>query len=313
MDLCIIIPAYNSRETIDITLESIKKQKLSIKFEVIIVNDCSDYNYKEFVDKYKKFYNIRELKTKVNSGPGVARQLGIDNSNSKYIVFIDSDDYFYKEDSLEKMYSKMTENNYDLLIANFIIKTGLIDKRKFKDLSWLHGKMYKREFLEKNNIKFNSSRANEDNGFNRLIIFMKPDAIFLDEFVYVYSNINQNSITRRDNNSYDFYGIEGFCYNMEWAIKEAIARGVNKTKFGNFSLDLLLSLYVYYFKFINKYEVNKIFEWGKYIKEMYDYNKKNISEETYNSMIERKKQKYIWSYPKEEDVSFEDFLDKFEN
>ena len=72
-DLSIIVPAYNSKETIDVTLESIKKQKLSIKFEVIIVNDCSKYNYQNFVDKYKNFYDIRELKTKTNSGPGVAR------------------------------------------------------------------------------------------------------------------------------------------------------------------------------------------------------------------------------------------------
>ena len=44
-DLCIIIPAYNSEKTIGAALESIKNQQLSISFEVIIVDDCSEYNY----------------------------------------------------------------------------------------------------------------------------------------------------------------------------------------------------------------------------------------------------------------------------
>ena len=80
----------------------------------------------------------------------------------------------------------MIESDCDLLIANFIIKRDLVDKKMFKDLTWLHGKMYKRKFLEKNNIKFNKSRANEDNGFNRLIIFMKPNIIFLDDCLCIY-------------------------------------------------------------------------------------------------------------------------------
>ena len=51
-DLSIIIPAYNAKNTIETTLNSIKNQKLSILFEVVIVNDCSNYNYKEYIDKY---------------------------------------------------------------------------------------------------------------------------------------------------------------------------------------------------------------------------------------------------------------------
>ena len=309
-DLSIIIPAYNAKNTIETTLNSIKNQKLSILFEVVIVNDCSNYNYKEYIDKYNKYFNIREINTKVNSGPGVSRQLGIDNTRSKYILFIDSDDCFYNEKSISKMYNNIKKENYDLLIGNFIMKTGLIDKKMYKDLIWLHGKMYKRSFLEKYNIKFNDTRANEDNGFNRLILFMNPKIIYLNEFVYIYNN-NINSITRKDNNLYDFIGIQGFCYNMTWAINEAIFRGKKKDDFGIFSLDIMLTLYVYYFKFKNKYDVRKIFAWGSEIKKIYDSTKENITKKVYEEMLNKKRMQFIWSFPNDSEISFEKFLSMF--
>lgn len=310
MDLSIIIPAYNAKDTIDKTLFSIKQQKLSISFEVVIVNDCSNYDYKEYIEKYNKYYNIHEVKTKVNSGPGVARQLGIDNTKSKYIVFIDSDDCFYNEKSISKMYNKIKKENYDLLIGNFIMKTDLIDKKMCKDLIWLHGKMYKRSFLEKYNIKFNNTRENEDNGFNRLILFMNPKIVYLDEFVYVYNN-NINSITRKNNNLYDFIGIQGFCYNMVWAINEAMSRGKKKEGFGLFSLDIMLTLYVYYFKFKNKCDVRKIFVWGEEIKKIYDSTKENITKKSYEEMLNKKRLQFIWSFPNDDEISFEKFLSMF--
>ena len=56
-DITIIIPAYNAKDTINSTLESIKNQKLSKSFEVIIANDCSDYTYDEFINMYSNYYN----------------------------------------------------------------------------------------------------------------------------------------------------------------------------------------------------------------------------------------------------------------
>ena len=137
----------------------------------------------------------------------------------------------------------------------------------------------------------------------------KGKIIYLDEFVYVYNN-NRDSLTRKDNNSYDFLGIEGFCYNMNWSINEAILRGKKKDDFGVFALDTLLRLYVYYIKFKNKYDVNKILAWGKEIKEIYDYNKINIDRKTFEDIIDQKRIQFIWSFPNDE-FSFEKFLELF--
>ena len=49
MDLSIIIPAYNCKDTIYLTLDSIVIQNLTIKYEVILVNDCSIYDYSDII------------------------------------------------------------------------------------------------------------------------------------------------------------------------------------------------------------------------------------------------------------------------
>lgn len=59
---------------------------------------------------------------------------------------------------------------------------------KEKNLIWLHGKVYRREFLENNDIHFNNSSANEDNGFNRLVLLNNPVIAYIDRLTYVYSD-----------------------------------------------------------------------------------------------------------------------------
>lgn len=310
MELSIIIPAYNARETICDTLDSIKMQELSITFEVVIVNDSSDYDYSEIISKYNEYFNVKELVTPENLGPGGARQYGIDNSTSEYIVFIDSDDVFYDSNSISKMYDKITKNQADILISNFItqVEDQMIIKKA--NAAWLHGKMYKRSFLTENNIKFNNTRANEDNGFNRLILLLRPNYVIFDEVVYIYKE-NMSSITRRNNRSYCFTGLEGFCYNMNWAMEEALLRMSVENDVAALALDVLLSLYVYYLAMEKEYEVSKILDWGKEIKEKY-YKYRNFLEYDYNlEMLESKKEFLKDDFIVENFyISFEEFLDK---
>ena len=206
MKTSIIIPAYNARNTIYKTLDSIKIQKNISSFVVVIVRDTGEV-YDDIVNEYKKFYNIRTIDMPENGGPGLARQYGIDNTDSEYIVFIDADDYFYDENSLFNLMDGI--KNADLGVGNFRYERDNEVTIKQKNFVWLHGKIYRRQFLLDNNIRFNDTRANEDNGFNRLILFHKPNIVFIDKLVYVYSE-NSNSITRKDNRLYKFTGLEWY-------------------------------------------------------------------------------------------------------
>ena len=264
--LNIIIPAYNAKETLDKTLMSLCLQRTKYKFNVLIVNDKSDYNYKDYIEKYSKYLTISELTLKENVGPGLARQKGIEHTNSKYIMFIDADDYLYSPYSIELLINRHQNTICDVLISNFIIERDNKREIKTKDNVWLHGKVYKREFIEKNKVSFNSTRKNEDSGFNRLLFLLNDKIEYLDTVTYVYQD-NQNSITRKDNRRYKFEGLEGLAENMEWAYYEAKKRNVNDNMLKIHLLSTLTSSYYYYNELFNQYDVSKIIKWYKNIYE----------------------------------------------
>ena len=247
----IIIPAYNAKDTIDKTLASISIQRFTSYFEVLIVNDNSDYDYSFYIDKYKKYFDIRELILDKNVGPGLAREEGIKNSKSDYIMFIDSDDYLYTPFSIQFAINTIKNKNADLLIGSFIYERDNKVLVKKKDPTWLHGKVYKRNFLEKYDIHFNDTRKNEDNGFNRLILLLEPKIVILDDIIYVYQE-NPNSITRKNNREYKFTGLEGYFYNMNWSIEKAKKRGASEEVIRNSLLVFLVSSYYYYIDLYDK-------------------------------------------------------------
>ena len=90
----IITPQYNSFHLMDEYFKSLENQTFK-DFEVIIVDDCStdDSYYKlvEYAEKSK--LNIRIFRTENNSGPGNARNVGLDNVKGDWITFIDNDDW----------------------------------------------------------------------------------------------------------------------------------------------------------------------------------------------------------------------------
>ena len=267
VELEIIIPAYNAHSTIETTLDSLASQKDNNIFHVTIVNDCGK-SYKNIIKKYHDKLKITEIKTLKNVGPGQTRQYGIDNTNSNYILFIDADDYLYSPESINLLLSQIKTNNADLLISNFIYERDNKKEIKKNDVIWLHGKIYKRKFLEDNKIRFNSTRTNEDNGFNRLIILLSPKIVYLNEITYVYHD-NNNSITRKDNRLYRFTGLEGYAYNMNWAMEEAIKRNALDLGIAITSIAALCSMYYYYLELYNIYDVEKIIKWSKPIYLMY--------------------------------------------
>lgn len=260
-ELEIIIPAYNAHNTIITTLNSLKNQKNLPKYHISLVNDHGN-NYKKIIDKYKESLNLDELNTKENIGPGGARQYGIDNSNSKYILFIDSDDYLENELSIINLYTEIEKSNADLVISNFIYERDNLRILKEHNPVWLHGKIYRRSFLDKHNIRFNNSRANEDNGFNNLIFLLNPIVVYLNKTTYVYHE-NSSSITRKDNRLYKFTGLEWYAYNINWAIEEGKKRSVDSTNLAIKAISGLSVMYHYYLDLYNEYDVAKIIEWSK--------------------------------------------------
>ena len=138
----IIIPLYNARKTISNTLDSVLVNLSDIV--VYLVDDASDDDYTDIIEDYSKKLNIKYLRLKKNSGPGVARQYGIDHSNNEYIIFLDSDDEFCENDSVLALYNNIL--GYDIVFAKIKQCYSDHDDILFHECC-LHGKMYKRSFI----------------------------------------------------------------------------------------------------------------------------------------------------------------------
>ena len=109
----VIVPMYNPGQMIQRGLNSLRNQTLR-DIEIILVDDCSDEStLTEAKAAASEETRIRVLKTEVNSGPGIARNIGIDNAVGEYLAFMDADDFLAPE-CLEILYDTAQKYQADI-------------------------------------------------------------------------------------------------------------------------------------------------------------------------------------------------------
>ena len=120
IDLCFIIPCYNSAQTIEKTLNSVFSQKTTFKFEVIVIDNGSTDTTRDIVGKFDLALLYESVK-----GANHARNLGIKHANSKYVAFVDSD-VVLAEDWMESLLNYIKENKL-LAAQGQVVLKGLDD------------------------------------------------------------------------------------------------------------------------------------------------------------------------------------------
>lgn len=255
----VIIPAYNAHEFLDQALASISFQDCVDILNVYIVNDCSERDYSEFVEYYANFMNIKELCLDENRGPGQARQYGIDNSCSEYVMFVDSDDVLSDNFAIRRLYDAIVNTKSDIAISGFYEEkeSGFV----FHNISyvWMHGKMYRREYLIKNDIRFNETRSNEDCGFNQLCYLCGASYVNVSGVSYIWKN-NVNSITRVNGGETFRKDLKSFVVNMMWALRESLKKNYNKDRFADITYGTIVSSYHYYLQNEDVFKEEKLFD-----------------------------------------------------
>jgi glycosyltransferase involved in cell wall biosynthesis len=96
--ITVIIPAFNSELTLPKALDSIINQEF-LPSSVIVVNDCSTDNTLSvalgFIDAFMaKRISYRTITNPRNRGPSYSRNIGIEASSTRWVAFLDADDYF---------------------------------------------------------------------------------------------------------------------------------------------------------------------------------------------------------------------------
>lgn len=95
LSFSVVIPAYNSAKIIKNAISSCLQQTFLPK-EIIVIDDCSIDNTVEIIKQFNSPL-IKLLVNSSNRGPSYSRNLGIKNSNSSWILFLDADDIFHKK------------------------------------------------------------------------------------------------------------------------------------------------------------------------------------------------------------------------
>lgn len=169
----IIVPAYNVDKYIAKCLNSIILQTYQ-NIEIIAIDDGSTDKTAIILDDYRRKDNRMIVIHKENAGVSEARNSGIEISNGDYIVFVDADD-FLDSKYVEYMLSLANISGSDFCMSKrCFTKVGECQSVKddVKKLSpdkatalllspevivgcW--NKMFKRDFLIKNNLRFSSS------------------------------------------------------------------------------------------------------------------------------------------------------------
>lgn len=205
--ISIIIPVYNSEKTVIRCIDSCISQTLE-DIEIIIVNDGSNDKSLQLCESYKDG-RVKVLSIP-NQGVSHARNLGLANCNSEYVMFVDADDYIQKG-CCKRIYDFAHSNDLELLCfkqtklnsqeekeigSKFIERLGE-DAVQWMDTITVWGKLIKRDIIFKNNICFDETLAfGEDTLFIYEVMKSCSEFGWISDRLYCYCDDNNTSLSK---------------------------------------------------------------------------------------------------------------------
>ena len=259
INLSIIIPVYNAQKTLLRTINSINNQLIidkTIKVEIIIIiDDGKKYNY--LFPKLNKNFQLKVYKTRgIKTGPGNARNIGIDKAKGMYLGFLDADDE-WSENYLVKMYDLVKLNGVAFSPTYVYNHEKLIKKFQGQNQAYLQlsdvGKVpcSFHPFIKKTNqIKFKLLKSQDV--YNTSYILNKYNKkIKMIEGAYYKLNIQNDSVTKEQgfshkiNIAYKKYQIMAQKEKNNKISREFAIRRINNLKFVEWSQSNIGGYYDY--------------------------------------------------------------------
>lgn len=200
--ISVLIPVYGVEKYIEKCLSSLFENTIAENCEFIIVNDhTKDKSMtiaQELIEKYKHI-NVKIINHEKNCGIAAARNTGLKNASSKYIIYCDSDDWV-ENNYLEKMLIAAEEKQADITICNWYTEnetTTLTESQiqynaenifeaflqsKVKAYAW--NKLIRRSLFEDNDLKWENDINNWEDEVMCIKLFAKAKS-----YAYVESNL----------------------------------------------------------------------------------------------------------------------------
>lgn len=208
----IIIPIYQKEKYLRECIQCLQRQTFS-DFEIICVDDASvDNSFHILQELSENEDRIRIIRNKKNKGAAYSRNKGIEIAKGEYLLFLDADDLFEKE-MVEKTLQNCRAKKLDVLMFDYSYygsKTSYIpdlalsqtirnkllsdcftnvDIQKFSfqicsPAPWR--KMYRREFVLDNDLRFQNLSNAEDVYFSKLSLLVANRIGYLDKKLVKY-------------------------------------------------------------------------------------------------------------------------------
>ncbi len=241
-----VVPVYNTGKYLMYCLASLVRQTLR-EIEIICVDDGSIDNSREIMQDFAFRDDRVKIILQEHKGTAAARNIGLKTVKGEYVHFVDSDDWIC-DNCAELTYNKAKSADFDLIcfnVANYDNKTMLVRENQFyppefwpRDaekmiLTWKNyrnpflgnfsvaNKLYKVEFLRKNNINFIDNLWFEDHPFHLETLLMAKKIGVINRSLYFYRKNIKNSFMstmRADGKMFSIFDV----FNELWRIVEKV-------------------------------------------------------------------------------------------
>lgn len=261
--ISVLVPCYNVEKYVRQCVESIISQTMQ-DIEIICINDGSTDNTLQILQSYAAADKRIKIIDKPNSGYGASMNIGLSVATGDYIGIVESDDWIEPE-MFADLYGLAAKNNVDVVKSNYYLYwstpaeknefvhaipeddineviSPLRRQRIFGLAPAIWSAIYKRAFLETNNIKFleTPGASYQDTAFN-FKVWATAEKAFLTNKAYLhYRQDNENSSVRSPNKVYcvcdEYHEIEKFI--SEHNQTEQLLKLVQRLKYSTYMWNL---------------------------------------------------------------------------
>ena len=208
--ISVLVPVYNTNQYLPRCIDSILGQSFT-DFELLLIDDGSTDGSAKICDAYaEKDSRIRVLH-KENGSVSSARNLGLNEAKGEWVVFVDSDDWI-SDNCIKLLTEPLRNKEFDIVVGDYRIigefpynlelslpegayhETGITHtfcNGGIYIMSW--NKLYRKEFLLKNQLAFEEGKVHEDEILAFEISCLEKSFYVVKSVTYYY-RIRENSI-----------------------------------------------------------------------------------------------------------------------
>lgn len=228
-DATIIIPCFNTEKYLQQCLASALSQE-DVRLQIIFIDDCStDGSLSLAADIASQHPDLIALSNPKNIGQARSRNRGLDIAEGRYIIFLDSDDYFASTTSVRDWIDHADKHSSEICVANYIVlrEDGTFRQHELDGLdAVLDGNgnasqnpelanvrlgcqiMYCREFLDKHDIRFSTKlRQREDRVFSSSAMIRADRVSVTNVNAFVYRKHPTSTMTRVTRDQFELFSV----------------------------------------------------------------------------------------------------------